>query len=315
MNASATEVVVVTGLSGAGRSTALRALEDLQFFCVDNLPTLLVQQAVESCERGGMRRLALGIDVRVGSFLDGASLALRELAASGRRLETLFLDASNDVLLRRFSSTRRPHPLSTTVAAGPGGPAGAVLEGIQIERERLAPLRALASRVLDTTRLSVHELRRQVIELFGPGEGKSVRMRTRLLSFGFKYGTPVDADLMFDVRFIENPYFVPELKDQSGLDADVARFVLDKPDAQGFIERVLALLEYALPRYEHEGKSYLTVAIGCTGGRHRSVAIAERLGATLQTRLGLEIDVRHRDIGEVDRERAVRVRVEPSAGS
>ena len=154
-----------------------------------------------------------------------------------------------------------------------------------------------------------------MIELFGPGEGQSVRMRTRLLSFGFKYGTPVDADLMFDVRFIENPYFVPELKDQSGLDADVARFVLDKPDAQGFIERVLALLEYALPRYEHEGKSYLTVAIGCTGGRHRSVAIAERLGATLQTRLGLEIDVRHRDIGEVDRERAVRVRVEPSAGS
>jgi UPF0042 nucleotide-binding protein len=314
MNASATEVVVVTGLSGAGRSTALRALEDLQFFCVDNLPTLLVQQAVESCERGGMRRLALGIDVRVGSFLDGASQALRELAASGRRLETLFLDASNDVLLRRFSSTRRPHPLSTAVAAGPGGPASAVLEGIQVERERLAPLRALASRVLDTTRLSVHELRRQVIELFGPGEGKSVRMRTRLLSFGFKYGIPVDADLMFDVRFIENPFFVAELKDQSGLDADVARFVLDKPEAQGFIERVLALLEYALPRYEHEGKSYLTVAIGCTGGRHRSVAIAERIGATLQARLGLEIDVRHRDIGEVDRERAARVRVDPAAG-
>jgi UPF0042 nucleotide-binding protein len=304
MNASATEVVVVTGLSGAGRSTALRALEDLEFFCVDNLPTLLVQQAVESCEHGGMRRLALGIDVRVGSFLQGAGQALRDIAASGRELEILFLDASNEALLRRFNSTRRPHPLSTAVAAGPGGPAGAVLDGIQIERERLAPLRAIASRVLDTTLLSVHDLRRQVVSLFGPGEGKSARLRTRLLSFGFKYGVPVDADLMLDVRFIENPFFIPAMRDQSGLDAAVSSFVLEKPDAQGFIERSLALLEFALPRYEAEGKSYLTVAIGCTGGRHRSVAIAERMGSELRQRLGLDIDVAHRDIGEVDREAA-----------
>jgi len=302
MDAVTTEVVVVTGLSGAGRSTALRALEDLEFFCVDNLPTLLVQPAVESCERGGIRRLALGIDVRVGSFLDGAGPALRDIAASGRGLQILFLDASNDALIRRFNSTRRPHPLSTAVAAGPGGPAGAVLDGIQIERERLAPLRALASRVLDTTRLSVHDLRRQVVSLFGPGAGKSARMRTRLLSFGFKYGVPVDADLILDVRFIENPFFIPELKDYSGLDRPVFEFVLGKPDAQGFIERALALLEFGLPRYEAEGKSYLTVAIGCTGGRHRSVAIAEQIGATLRGRLGLDIDVGHRDIHEVERE-------------
>jgi RNase adapter protein RapZ len=302
MDAAATEVVVVTGLSGAGRSTALRALEDLEFFCVDNLPTLLVQQAIESCELGGMRRLALGIDVRVGSFLQGAGQALSGIAASGRHLEILFLDASNEALLRRFNSTRRPHPLSTAVAAGPGGPAGAVLEGIQIERERLAPLRALASRVLDTTLLSVHDLRRQVVSLFGPGAGKSARLRTRLLSFGFKYGVPVDADLMLDVRFIENPFFIPSMRDQSGLDAAVASFVLGKPDAREFVERSLALLEFALPRYEAEGKSYLTVAIGCTGGRHRSVAIAERMGAELRRRLGLDIDVAHRDIGEVDRE-------------
>lgn len=302
MDAVATEVVVVTGLSGAGRSTALRALEDLEFFCVDNLPTLLVQQAIESCERGGIRRMALGIDVRVGSFLDGAGPALRDIAASGRRLEILFLDASNEALIRRFNSTRRPHPMSTAVTAGPGGPAGAVLDGIQIERERLAPLRALASRVLDTTRLSVHDLRRQVVSLFGPGAGKSARMRTRLLSFGFKYGVPVDADLILDVRFIENPFFIPELKDYSGLDRPVADFVLGKPDAQGFIERALALLEFGLPRYEAEGKSYLTVAIGCTGGRHRSVSIAEQLGATLRERLALVIDVAHRDIREVERE-------------
>jgi UPF0042 nucleotide-binding protein len=310
MSASQAEVVVVTGLSGAGRSTALRALEDLEFFCVDNLPTLLVQQAVESCERGGMRRLALGIDVRVGNFLDGASQALRDLAASGRQLQIVFLDASNEALIRRFNSTRRPHPLSTAATAGPGSPAGAVLEGIQIERERLAPLRALASRVLDTTRLSVHDLRRRVIAEFGPGAGRAERMRTRLLSFGFRYGVPVDADLILDVRFIDNPFFVDELREQSGLDAAVADFVLGKADAQGFLDRALALLEFTLPRYEAEGKSYLTVAVGCTGGRHRSVAVAERIAVELRRRLNLDIHVSHRDVGEADRE----ARLESSKG-
>ena len=293
------EVVVVTGLSGAGRSTALRALEDLGFFCVDNLPTLLVEQTVASCERGGMRRLALGIDVRVRSFLQGAGEALQLLAASGRTLHIVFLDASDEALLRRYSSTRRPHPLSTVE---PAGPAGAVLEGIRIERERLAPLRALASRVLDTTRLSVHELRRRIVADFGPGAGRGERMRTRLLSFGFKYGVPVDADLILDVRFIENPYFVDDLRPLSGLDAPVSQFVLDKPDAQGFLDRAMALLEFLLPRYEAEGKSYLTVAVGCTGGRHRSVAMAERIAEELRRRLVVEVDVSHRDIGEADRE-------------
>jgi UPF0042 nucleotide-binding protein len=292
-------VVVVTGLSGAGRSTALRALEDLGFFCVDNLPTLLVEQTVQSCERGGMRRLALGIDVRVRSFLQGAGEALQLLAASGRTLHIIFLDASDEALLRRYSSTRRPHPLSTVE---PAGPAGAVLEGIRIERERLAPLRALASRVLDTTRLSVHELRKRIISDFGPGAGRSDRMRTRLLSFGFKYGVPVDADLSLDVRFIENPYFVDELRPLSGLDLPVSEFVLNKPDAQGFLKRTMDLLEFLLPRYEAEGKSYLTVAIGCTGGRHRSVALAEQIGEELRRRLEIQVDVTHRDIGEVDRE-------------
>lgn len=291
----------MTGMSGAGRSTALRALEDLDFFCVDNLPTLLVHQAVESCERGGMRRLALGIDVRVRSFLEGAGQALRELSASGRPLQILFLDASNEALIRRFNSTRRPHPLSTGANAG-SGPVRAVLEGIEIERERLAPLRALASRILDTTRLSVHDLRRHIVTEFGPGAGRAARMRTRLMSFGFKYGVPVDADLSLDVRFIDNPYFVEGMRDQTGLDSVVSDFVLGNPDAQGFIERALALLEFALPRYEAEGKSYLTVSIGCTGGRHRSVVIAEELAKELRTRLGLDIDVYHRDITLADLE-------------
>jgi len=290
---------VVTGLSGAGRSTALRALEDLGFFCVDNLPTLLVEQTVASCERGGMRRLALGIDVRVRSFLQGAGQALQLLAASGRTLHIVFLDASDEALLRRYSSSRRPHPLSTVE---PAGPAGAVLESIRIERERLAPLRAIASRVLDTTRLSVHELRRRIIAEFGPGAERGERMRTRILSFGFKYGVPVDADLSLDVRFIENPYFVEELRPLSGLDPAVSRFVLGKPDAEGFLERAMALLEFLLPRYEAEGKSYLTVAVGCTGGRHRSVAMAERIAEELRRRLQVQVDVSHRDIGEADRE-------------
>ena len=290
---------MVTGLSGAGRSTALRALEDLGFFCVDNLPTLLVEQTVASCERGGMRRLALGIDVRVRSFLQGAGQALQLLAASGRTLHIVFLDASDEALLRRYSSSRRPHPLSTVE---PAGPAGAVLESIRIERERLAPLRAIASRVLDTTRLSVHELRRRIIAEFGPGAERGERMRTRILSFGFKYGVPVDADLSLDVRFIENPYFVEELRPLSGLDPAVSRFVLGKPDAEGFLERAMALLEFLLPRYEAEGKSYLTVAVGCTGGRHRSVAMAERIAEELRRRLQVQVDVSHRDIGEADRE-------------
>jgi UPF0042 nucleotide-binding protein len=289
-------------LSGAGRSTALRALEDLGFFCVDNLPTLLVEQTVASCERGGMRRLALGIDVRVRSFLQGAGQALQLLAASGRRLHIVFLDASDEALLRRYSSTRRPHPLSTAGSGELGGAPGAVLEGIRIERERLAPLRALASRVLDTTRLSVHELRRRIVEEFGPGAGRANRMRTRLMSFGFKYGVPVDADLSLDVRFIDNPYFVDELRPLSGLDPAVSQFVLARPDAQGFLDRAMALLEFLLPRYEAEGKSYLTVAIGCTGGRHRSVAIAVCIAEQLKARLAIDVDISHRDIGEVDRE-------------
>jgi UPF0042 nucleotide-binding protein len=191
----------------------------------------------------------------------------------------------------------------------PGGPAAAVLDGIQIERERLAPLRAIATRVLDTTRLSVHDLRRRIVDAFGPGAGRAERMRTRILSFGFKYGVPVDADLTLDVRFIDNPYFVEALRDQSGLDRGVSDYVLGKPDTQGFIERALALLEYGLPRYEAEGKSYLTVAIGCTGGRHRSVAIAEQIAAELRRRVGIQIDVSHRDIGEAERE----ARGEPSS--
>jgi UPF0042 nucleotide-binding protein len=295
-----TTVVVVTGLSGAGKSQALNALEDLGFFCVDNLPTLLAPQAVTLCEQGGMTRVALGIDARVRAFLGEVGSVLRLLEAGGQRdLHVLFLDASDETLLHRFSETRRPHPLSAEGRhAGAGGSAGdalAVLDGVRVERERLAPLRASATRIVDTTSMSVHELRRVLVAHFGPASGGAPRMVTRIVSFGFKYGTPVDADLVFDVRFLENPYFVPELKPLTGLDEPVARYVLDSAETTEFLTRTLALLEYVTPKYEREGKSYLTIAVGCTGGRHRSVAIAVELARRLSSESGAHIAVLHRD--------------------
>jgi len=301
MNDSArTLVVVVTGVSGAGKSTAVHALEDLGFFCVDNLPTPVMKSTLDAFAAVGVRRIALGIDVRVRGFLDAAAAVIESLQVPGEReLSVLFLDASDEALLRRFSSTRRPHPLSTTLEPGSERAATAVLDGIRIERELLMPLRGRANLVLDTTRLSVHELRREVTAHFGPGVGRAAHMRTRFVSFGFKFGTPVDADLLFDVRFLDNPYFVGELRDLSGTTQAVKDFVLAQPDSRGFLDRVASLLEFCLPRFEREGKSYLTVAIGCTGGRHRSVVITDELGALLQKRDGVSIDIVHRDIDRV----------------
>ena len=294
-------VVVVTGLSGAGKSQALHALEDLGFFCVDNLPTTLAPEAVALCERGGMTRLALGIDVRVRAFLDDVGQVLRQLEAGGQRdVQVLFLDASDERLLQRFSESRRPHPLSAE--SGHEG-ALAVLDGVRIERERLAPLRAGATRVIDTTNTSVHDLRRVLIAHFGPASGGAPRMVTRIVSFGFKYGTPVDADLVLDVRFLDNPYFVAELRSLTGLDEPVVRHVLGAEETQEFMRRTRDLLDYVMPKYEREGKSYLTIAIGCTGGRHRSVVIADALARELGKPGRSGITVVHRDVdrGGVER--------------
>jgi UPF0042 nucleotide-binding protein len=285
-------VVVVTGLSGAGKSTALRALEDLGFFCVDNLPTALAPSAVELCERGGMTRVALGMDVRVRAFLGEVGIVVAKLEDGGRRdVQLAFFDASDETLLHRFSETRRPHPLST----GAGG-ALAVLDGVRLERERLAPLRALATRVFDTTDRSVHELRRDVIDQFGPASGGAPRMVTRIVSFGFKYGAPVDADFVLDVRFLKNPYFVAELRPLAGTDPNVSRYVLSQEETKDTLAKLVALFELVLPKCEKEGKSYLTIAVGCTGGRHRSVVVAEELAAVLRKELGVRIGVVHRDV-------------------
>jgi UPF0042 nucleotide-binding protein len=277
-------VVVITGLSGAGKSTALHSLEDLGYFCVDNLPSALIEQTVEVCEAGGIRRVALGVDVRVGSFLEGATPALSRIAQSLRDLVVLFLDASDEAIIRRYSESRRPHPLASGGREGMRADLGAVavLDGIQIERERLAPLRAVASVVIDSTLLSVHDLRRRVIAHLGPGKAEQPRMVTRIVSFGFKYGLPVDADVVLDVRLLDNPFFVPELRHLPGTDPRVRAYVLKSPETQELLDKAVGLLAFALPRYEREGKSYLTVAIGCTGGRHRSVVVAAELAERLQ---------------------------------
>jgi UPF0042 nucleotide-binding protein len=290
-------LVVVTGLSGAGKSTALRALEDLGFFCVDNLPTSVFSETLTACDAGGISLVALGIDVRVRSFLGDVGAKLDALAAAAtREIALLFLDASDEALLRRFSETRRPHPLSTVPETGSERGAMAVLDGVRLERDRLSPLRARATHVIDTTTLSIHELRRRIVSSFGPGAGEVPRMSIRFVSFGFKFGAPVDADLILDVRFLDNPNFVQELKHLPGTSPEVKAYVLDRDETRQFVEKAKDLLAFALPRYEREGKAYLTVAVGCTGGRHRSVVLADHLAEELTASTGLSIAVVHRDL-------------------
>jgi UPF0042 nucleotide-binding protein len=278
-------VVVVTGLSGAGRSTALHVLEDLGFYCVDNLPPSLVEPvvALASADRK-VRRLGFGIDVRTAAFLDGTEAMLAAMSAAGHQLEVLFLDCADDILVRRYSESRRPHPLASR---------GDVPSGIAEERERLAPLRAAASHVVDTSEMSIHDLKRALLDWIARDES-AWRMRVRVVSFGFKYGLPNDADLVFDLRHLPNPHHDPVLRPQTGLDAPVSDFVLEQAATQELLGDVTRFLEHALPRYEEEGKAYLTIAIGCTGGRHRSVAIAEELARRFADR---DVRVHHRDVG------------------
>lgn len=279
-------ILVITGLSGAGKSTAIRALEDAGWYCIDNLPAPLLLKVTEL--GGSHDRLAFGIDAREGSFLQDAPQALDEARRAGHRVDVLFLDSSDDALTRRYSETRRRHPMADK---------GGVAEGIARERRLLEPLREHAEHVLDTSAMTVHELRRQVMARFAPTSvGQLV---VTVMSFGFKYGVPSNADLVFDVRFLPNPYFVPELKALTGKDARVAHFVLDRPDAWEFLDRSYELLAFLVPRYQREGKTYLTVAIGCTGGKHRSVAIAQALAERLKDApFGAGAQLWDRDVGK-----------------
>ena len=274
-------VVVITGMSGGGKTEALRALEDLGYFCVDNLPTPLLHGFVELLHRSGeATQVALSIDVRASGFLAGHEQIFEQIRAAGHHLEVVFLDAQEEVLVRRFSETRRRHPLHR----------GDLRSGLAEERSQLAGLRAEAARVVDTSRLSVHELRRLVRQQFATSPSE---LHVSLLSFGFKHGIPAEADLSFDVRFLTNPFFVEDLRALSGIDSRVSEFVLRQPESRAFLDRMNDLLGFLLPLYHREGKSYLTVAFGCTGGRHRSVALVEALRDRLTHR---PLSVRHRDL-------------------
>jgi UPF0042 nucleotide-binding protein len=275
-------LVVVTGVSGAGKSTALRALEDLGFYAVDNLPMPLVPELITLLKsRPDIDRAALGLDARSGDFLEGAPAVFAGLRAGGHTVEVLFLDASDEVLIRRFSETRRRHPLSDTD----------IRAGVAAERARLAGLQKEAEALIDTGALTVHVLRALIQERYGRGEGD---LAVALLSFGFKHGIPAEADIVLDVRFLPNPFFVPQLTALSGEDESVARFVMEDPNTIAFVNEAEKFLRLSVQGFEREGKAYATVAIGCTGGRHRSVAIAKELGR----RLGdtFSVSVRHRDI-------------------
>ncbi len=280
------ELVVVTGMTGAGRSTAAKELEDLGFFVVDNLPPELVADVVRLIDdkQGVTQPVAAVVDVRAGVFFE----SLREQLAvefPTRRTTLLYLEAEDDILVRRQEAARRPHPLQGS---------GRLLVGIHREREVMADLRGDADLVIDTTSLNVNQLKSKVARAFGTPE--AVRLRITVVSFGFKYGVPVDADLMADMRFLPNPHWVPELRPRTGQDPDVAAYVKDRPDAQEFLERYLPVIETVGDGYLREGKRFMTVAIGCTGGKHRSVAMSEEIVTRLRA-MDLEADATHRDMG------------------
>lgn len=279
------EYLVVTGMSGAGRSTAAAALEDLGWFVIDNMPSALISKVSELVDRGGaeMKRVAFVVG-RGGGDLDDVLPAVDGLVAGRNQVRILFLDASDDVLIRRFEGTRRRHP---QVARG-------VVDSVADERQLLAGLRDRADIVIDTGELNTNQLRARLLEVFG-AEEPAETMSTSILSFGFKYGVPLDVDLLFDCRFLPNPYWEESLRAHSGLEDDVRSYVLDRPETQLFLEKLDDLLTMLIPAFKHEGKSYLTVAMGCTGGRHRSVALAEELVKRLADH-GLPASVFHRDV-------------------
>jgi UPF0042 nucleotide-binding protein len=284
----ALSLVILTGQSGSGKSTAIHALEDQGVFCVDNIPTALVDRLVEAvADEGAGQRVALVMDVRGPRFAERAPALVRQLRAGKHPLRVVYLEATEAALVRRYSETRRKHPLDN----GSG-----LRDAIARERELLAPLRELADDTINTAEMSPHELRARVVEqIVNVRPGDALRMA--LLSFGFKHGLPLDVDMVLDVRFLPNPYFDTDLRHLSGLDEPVSRFVVDSDDGREFVERAEAFLSYLVPQYQEEGRQYLTVGIGCTGGQHRSVAIAEALAAALARR-GIRVDRRHRDVKE-----------------
>jgi len=283
------EVLILTGMSGAGRSTVAHALEDLGWYVVDNLPPTLLSDLIKQGVQSEIKSLAVVVDVRGGKFFDELASSLSELKKSGANFRVAFLDASDQALVQRFESTRRPHPLQGK---------GRIVDGIAAEREKLQELLAQADVVIDTSNLNVHQLEKRTTEIFAQGLTHSVRVN--VLSFGYKYGIPVDADLVLDCRFIPNPHWIPELRPLTGLDDKVKDNVLSNSGVSQFVQSYVSVINQMLPGYLREGKKYLTVAIGCTGGRHRSVSVAREIAAQLDgERDGFLVSAHasHRDVG------------------
>ncbi|HWQ30577.1 MAG TPA: RNase adapter RapZ [Negativicutes bacterium] len=281
--------LIVTGLSGAGKSQSIKFLEDLGYFCVDNLPPALIGKFAEMCSdsNGTIDKAAIGIDIRVGKFLDQLSGSLEELKAEGHSYDILFLEASDEILIKRFKSSRRTHPLAAD---------GRIIKGIKAERRKLQDIKSKATNIIDTTNLSPSELKSEIVHLFVEG-GKSEGLIIQVSSFGFKYGIPLDSDMVFDVRFLPNPYYVEGLKKLSGDDEGVRNYVMQWPAAEEFMLKLVDMVEYLIPHFIKEGKSQLVISIGCTGGRHRSVTMANMLSKRLKEN-NHRVIVEHRDIEE-----------------
>ena len=280
-------LVIITGMSGSGKHTAFNAFEDLGYFCVDNLPTSLISRLIQmSVAAGGeLQEVAIVIDVRLGEPLEGFEKLFGEIRKSHAHAKIIFVDASTEVLARRYGETRRLHPLAQETT---------LLEGIRAERRRLASVRTLADLVVDTSDFSVHDLRDFIYQNFQRTDQEEV-LNVSLVSFGFKNGIPHNSELVFDVRFLPNPYFVPALKEQTGNDPSVAQYMLKQPETGEILGRIHDMLEYLLPKYTREGKKYLTISIGCTGGRHRSVLVANELQKRLKKK-GRKVNLIHRDL-------------------
>lgn len=277
------KIILLTGMSGAGKTTAVKALEEAGFYCIDNLPSFLLPKLLDDARnRPELTRMALGMDARDHGFVTASQAIIDQLRGGEHQLSVIFLEAEDQVLLRRYSEMRRRHPFARP----------SVRAGIQAERVMLAGIKAQADLIVDTSRLTPHGLRSEMLK---DAEGGKQTLQVGLVSFGFKHGPPQEADILFDVRFLPNPYFVPELKPLTGVDQTVATYVLDSDPAREFLDRLLPLLQFLIPQYQREGKTYLTIGIGCTGGQHRSVAVAERLRQLLQEQTDT-IFITHRDL-------------------